>query len=71
MTNAELKAYVQRAKELEAAIYTQKKLMSGHQSLIDKQCPVKPQKQEIKAPERPRVPNEQKGTILFWSTERL
>lgn len=64
MTNAELKSYVERAKELEAAIYTQKELMNGHQSLMDEQCPVKPQRQMIQEPECPVEPNEQGGAVF-------
>lgn len=42
METIDLKAYTRRAKELEAAIYMQKRLMEEHEDLIKKQCPVAP-----------------------------
>lgn len=51
----DLKAYTTRAKELESAIYTQKRLMSSQEAVIKEQHPKAPQKQQITPPEKPQV----------------
>ena len=51
-----LKDYTARATELEAAIYTQKKLMAAHKTIIEEQRPIKPTKREIEAPKKPQAP---------------
>lgn len=56
MTNTELKEYVSRAKELEAAVYTQKKLMDGHKIILDKDYPVQPVKKGVEPPKEPARP---------------
>ena len=58
MTEIDLKAYTSRALELESAIYTQKKLMDEHQTLINNQRPVAPKKPNLKMPTRPVKPTE-------------
>ena len=52
----DLKAYTARAMELETAIYTQKKLMNTHETIIAEQRPQKPIKREIEYPQKPQVP---------------
>ena len=47
MSNIDLKAYTRQAKELESAIYMQKKLMKEHEGLIDSQTPQKPVRKEL------------------------
>ena len=54
MAEIDLKAYTARVVELEAAIYTQKKLMVGHENAIQSQRPARPVLKEI---ERPTIPN--------------
>ena len=51
-----LKDYTARATELEAAIYTQKKLMAAHKTIIEEQRPLKPMKREIEEPKKPQTP---------------
>lgn len=58
MTNEELKLYTSRAKELEVAVYTQKRLMDLHNNLIKTQLPIKPTKKEF-ALELPVEPREE------------
>ncbi|MBR5246196.1 MAG: hypothetical protein IKV25_02345 [Clostridia bacterium] len=58
MAEIDLKAYTTRAKELESAIFTQKRLMDSHKSLFDSERPVEPQKQQIPEPTKPFHPGE-------------
>ena len=59
MTANELKEYTKRAKELEAAIYTQKKLMKEHNIVIKNNAPLEPVIEEvaIKKPTQPQLIN--------------
>ena len=57
MSDFDLKAYTARAVELESAIYTQKKLMTDHQSLMAKQRPAAPQKPDLRIPVKPTQPD--------------
>ena len=57
MAEIDLKAYTTRAKELESAIYTQKRLMDSQETIIKKQHPKAPQKKQITPPEKPKVIN--------------
>ena len=68
----DLKAYTARAKELEAAIYTQKNLMSSQEAIIKNQQPVAPKKKEILPPNKPQAVNtsvnffvQGDGTVIF------
>ena len=56
MSTVDLKAYTTRAAELEAAIYTQKKLMNEHKGKIDRARPQPPQRPNIKMPTHPVRP---------------
>lgn len=56
MSTVDLKAYTTRAAELEAAIYTQKKLMNEHKGKIGRARPQPPQKPNIKIPTHPVRP---------------
>lgn len=55
-----LTEYISKAKELEVAIFTQKKLMDEHKKLLVSRRPKAPQKQEVntyrKAPQKPSEP---------------
>ncbi len=53
MAEIDLKAYTTRAKELESAIYTQKRLMSSQETIIKEQHPKAPQKLKVDIPEKP------------------
>lgn len=53
MSEINLKEYTKRAKELEAAIYTQKELMKSHNVIIKKKRPIRPQKRVVNEPVRP------------------
>lgn len=55
MAEIDLKAYTTRAKELESAIYTQKRLMSSQETIIKEQHPKAPQKKQITPPEKPKT----------------
>ena len=55
MAEIDLKAYTTRAKELESAIYTQKRLMSSQETIIKEQHPKAPQKKQITPPEKPNT----------------
>ena len=55
MVTIELKAYTTRAKELEAAIHTQKNLMVSQGTLIKEQQPQAPQKKEVIEPPKPEL----------------
>lgn len=57
MADIDLKAYTTRAKELESAIYTQKRLMSEQETIIKEQHPKAPQKQQITPPKKPKTIN--------------
>lgn len=54
MAEINLKEYTSRAKELEAAIYTQKRLMQQHEELLKSQYPVAPKMKTVKKPVRPK-----------------
>lgn len=54
MKDVDLIAYTQKAKELEAAVYTEKRLMKTHESILKEQYPPAPKKREIKEPAKPR-----------------
>lgn len=51
----DLKSYTTRAKELESAIYTQKRLMSSQETVIKGQYPKEPQKEQVTPPQKPQV----------------
>lgn len=54
----DLKAYTSRAKELEAAIHTQKNLMELYEQVVKTQAPIAPTKKQITAPTKPQEPIE-------------
>lgn len=54
MAEINLKEYTSRAKELEAAIFTQRKLMQRHDELLKSQYPVAPKMKTVKKPVRPK-----------------
>ena len=56
MAEIDLKAYTARAVELETAIYTQKKLMEEHESILQKRRPKQPVMQQIQKPTKPKEP---------------
>ena len=56
MTNINLKEYTKKAKDLEAAIYTEKKLLDAHADVIKLQYPIAPTKREVKKPDKPQTP---------------
>lgn len=56
MPEIDLKAYTTRAMQLETAIYTQKKLMSEHENLIQAQRPTAPQLPNLQEPVKPIKP---------------
>lgn len=56
MTSTDLKEYTNRAKELEVAIYTHKKLMEEHNTIMQISYPKKPQKKVYEKPIAPSVP---------------
>ena len=56
MSAIDLKTYTTRAVELEAAIYTQKKLMDEHQDLIRNQRPASPKMPDLHPPIKPTQP---------------
>lgn len=58
MATIDLKAYTTRAKELESAIYTQKRLMESHRIFFDSQRPIEPKKKQINEPIKPFNPGE-------------
>lgn len=67
----DLKAYTARAKELEAAIYTQKRLMTSQSAVIKEQHPKEPQKKQITPPHKPQsihkeVKVVEQGEGLAW-----
>lgn len=53
MAEVNLKEYTSRAKELEAAIYTQKLLMQQHEEVLEAQHPVPPERRIIPTPLKP------------------
>lgn len=53
MAEIDLKSYTTRAKELESAIYTQKRLMSSQETILKEQSPKAPQKLKVDAPKKP------------------
>lgn len=56
MSPADLKAYTSRAAALEAAIYTQRKLMDEHQTMLQSQRPAAPQRPNLQKPTKPTQP---------------
>lgn len=56
MAEINLKVYTSRIKELEAAIYTQKKLMNSYEEVSKLQYPIEPQKEYVTPPEKPLEP---------------
>lgn len=71
MAEIDLKAYTTRAKELESAIYTQKRLMSSQETIIKEQHPKAPQKKQITPPEKPKTINNEveliaQGEGVVW-----
>lgn len=54
MAKINLKEYTSRAKELEAAVYTQKRLMQRHEELLKSQFPVAPKMRKVAKPVRPK-----------------
>ncbi len=54
----DLKAYTTRAKELEVALYTQKRLMDAYNETMDAQAPVEPEREALVAPQKPDPPKE-------------
>lgn len=59
MSNIDLKEYTRRAKELETALYTQKRLMEEHNAVIEIQKPKKPinKKDNLRIPTKPNYSN--------------
>jgi len=55
MDTKKLIEYASKAKELEAAIYTQTQLMAKHKRIIDKKQPIAPTKKEIEKPKEPLI----------------
>lgn len=49
-----LKEYTNKAKELEAAIYTQKQLMATHKEIMEKRAPNAPTKKQYDKPQEPK-----------------
>ena len=67
MEKVNFKAYTSRAKELENAIFTQKKLMEAHKALMEEQRPIKPTKPELSKPVFPsRGYNPKVDTSDLW-----
>ena len=66
MSEFDLKAYTTRAKELEAAIYTQKNLMSSHQKVINDKRPVSPEMKTIVAPQKPKLKEVDRADIVSY-----
>ncbi len=71
MAEIDLKAYTTRAKELESAIYTQKRLMSSQETIIKEQHPKAPQKKQITPPEKPQTVSKEvrvieQGEGIVW-----
>lgn len=72
MAEINLKEYTTRVKELEAAIFTQERLMNEHKALMDNQRPTEPQKPNIIKPDEPFHPGQSsastnKGIIIFFA----
>lgn len=54
MAEINLKTYTTQVKELEVAVYTQRRLMISQEEIIKSQHPVAPQLEEISEPEKPK-----------------
>ena len=67
-----LKSYINRAKDLEVALYTQRRLMSLYQTTADKNAPIAPKPEKIIAPKKPDAPKKPKNysanipNLAFW-----
>lgn len=68
MTEIDLKAYTSRAVELEAAIYTQKKLMTAYDNAVKRDYPVAP---KMHVPTAPTKPNESDFVKPYQKTPLL
>lgn len=69
MDTKELVEYTTRAKELEVAIYTQRKLMNAHKNALSRGVPEKPIKKQIVMPDKPQMPNtstSQSTIVALW-----
>ena len=69
MDTKELVEYTTRAKELEVAIYTQRKLMNAHKNALSRGIPEKPIKKQIVMPDKPQIPNtstSQSTIVALW-----
>lgn len=66
MTNAELKAYIGRARELEAAVHTQKTLIDEFNKLMEERCPIPPKKREVPEPIKPAKTRLGGRGIIIW-----
>lgn len=53
MSTVDLKAYISRTKELETAIYTERKMMEEHRKIMDQAAPAKPIMRTIPLPKEP------------------
>lgn len=58
MSNINLKEYLNRAKDLESAIYTQKRLSGSYIQYMDRTAPVMPKEKPLTPPEEPKAPEE-------------
>jgi len=63
MTNVTIKDYIRRAKELEVAVYKQKKLMDEHEKMLLANCPSAPTKNIIEIPMASNLQEPQKGKL--------
>ncbi len=66
------KSYINRAKELEIALYTQRRLMDLYNESADRNTPAAPELEKITAPKKPVSPQKPKPysanvkNLLFW-----
>ena len=65
MCGTDLKVYISRAVELEAAIYTQKKLMTEHEEIIQSRKPIPPEIEKPIEPIMPEQPQKMREKIDF------
>ena len=66
MAGVDLKAYTSRAKELEAAIYTQRRLMEECEVAVKELAPRPPQQKKIAPPVKPLEPETLKTKTPVW-----
>ena len=73
MEIAELKAYTNRVKELESAVYTQTQLMTEHEKILNSKRPKYPNRRQILEPIEPKresfiseQPKVELGAWYFW-----